>query len=135
MQLHRCEPVKPFAGAVEIDCQRAFQAARGDEIGDVAGIADADFLQHFVVRAEGPIDPGEHGAELIRLAVAFVGVLLCLGRRWAESARTGRGLHRFEFIGGDLQVDGPHFGRTECVFGSADRLRAVGGKGFVSEIC
>ena len=45
------------AELVERDLQRPLQAAGGDEVGDVAGVADADLLERLAVRGEAALPP------------------------------------------------------------------------------
>ena len=97
------------AELVERDLQRPLQAARGDEVGDVAGVANADLLQGLAVRGEVCLGPREVGAEEVPLHFP-------VPRRGSGTCGSTQWLHGIEFTGRDDKVDRPHLGLTKHSF-------------------
>ncbi len=101
MELDRRQPVELLVVELaERDLHGALQAARGDKVGDVAGIAYADLLEGLAIRGKVAFHPRKVSAEKVLLAFAFFVILLRLffGRRAAwEAESAGRWLHGVVF--------------------------------------
>src|SRR5262249_9015614 len=98
----------------EVDLQRSLQPPAGSEVGDIARVADADFLQGVAVNGQIGLRPRELSAKLVSFAVA-PGLRDFLCGRWAalETQAPRRRLHRVILLGGQLNVNCPDLRQAE----------------------
>lgn len=85
---------------VESDLERTFRATGRDEVGDVAGVADADLRERLAAGRELRLGPAKLRAEQTQFTLSPV-----FGWRWsAECSRNGR-LHGVELVRRYFEMD------------------------------